>query len=110
MIKIFELTLLGKQQDVVVKQTEDLKNEVEAIEKKGLKETEDQQRGLIQTKAKRILELWSHLQETKFKIPKSARAAQRAQHERDVDANRPSPPISETSNNESHKIETIYNR
>ena len=98
---------------MVVKQNEDLKNEVEAIEKKGLKETEDQQsqqRGLIQTKAKRILELWSHLQETKFKIPKSARAAQRAQHERDVDANRPSPPISETSNNESHKIDTIYNR
>ena len=93
-------------------QTEDLKNDVEAIEKKGVKaETDDkhrQHRSLIQTKAKRILESWSLLQDAKFKIPKTYRAAQRAQHELEMEDHRPSPPTSEASFDS--KIEAIYNR
>merc|ERR1711879_947142 len=81
---------------------EDIKNEVEAIEKKGVKaETDDNKnnhdqnqnlRSLIQAKANRILESWSLLQDTKFKIPKTYRAAQRAQHELEMEDHRPSPP------------------
>ena len=71
----------------------------------------DQQslRSLIQSKAKRILESWSLLQEAKFKIPRTYRAAQRAQHEQEMEDHQPSPPTSEASF-ENQKIEAIYNR
>ena len=66
-------------------------------------------RSLIQAKANRILESWSLLQDTKFKIPKTYRAAQRAQHELEMEDHRPSPPTSEASF-DNQKIEAIYNR
>ena len=82
-----------------VKAVEDVDNEVMALEKK---------KEVIKSKAKVILESWSHLQEVKFKIPKNDRALQRAQHEREVEAaeaeRRPSPEVTE-----GHKIETLYN-
>ena len=116
---------LSEQKDVVVKHAEDQKNEIDPVVKKGLDtnsentnqsdgEKQQQQKESIRAKAKRILESWSHLQETKFKIPKSARAAQRALHEQEMDkqlaTKRPSPPVSEASYPEGQKIEAFYQR
>ena len=119
---------LTEQKDVVVKHAEDQKNEIDPVVKKGHDtnsenanqssddgEKKQQQKESIRAKAKRILETWSHLQETKFKIPKSARAAQRALHEQEMDkqlaTKRPSPPVSEISYPEAgQKIEAFYQR